>query len=190
MLTPEERRIVFQYCWEHPVAACPRCGGAFKLHELGTEPFGPSWRSDLCPSCRIPLTAAVRGHIAACSVLLVQAAEFKERAQAARREAQELQKTSQQLRDRSEVLSAEASSAIEEAVRVRQDRNAAREEPPLSVGDRVRPRWRPLALGTVVGISDRDPALVEVHWDGGTPPFDRVSFRASELVRVSVRPPR
>ena len=71
-LTPEERRLLFRYCLEHPIARCPKCAGEYKMSELGTDLFGT--RSSLCRSCRVPLTDSIRAHLASCTFLRVQVA--------------------------------------------------------------------------------------------------------------------
>ena len=37
MLTVEERRLIFQYCWDHPVASCGSCQHDYRLPELGAD---------------------------------------------------------------------------------------------------------------------------------------------------------
>ena len=34
MLTLEERRLIFQYCWDHPVASCVPCHAEYRLPGL------------------------------------------------------------------------------------------------------------------------------------------------------------
>ena len=81
MLSPEERRILIRYCWDHRIAVCSVCEGTYKLDQLGAELLGlySSW--DLCPPCRIPLVDSIRAHMAACTTLRVQTAEARERGQ-------------------------------------------------------------------------------------------------------------
>ena len=124
MLFPEEHRLLIRYCWDHLIAECPVCGRAYKLHELGTELFGRYSSSELCPRCRVPLLASIRAHMAACTVIAAQAAEALQRARTTREHSRELQKGSQQARDRSEVLGAEAESLRDEAERLRQQRKS------------------------------------------------------------------
>ena len=79
MLTVEERRLIFQYCWEHPVASCVPCHAEYRLPELGADVF--RGLSHLCPRCRADLSASAREHVASCTALRVQEAEARERAQ-------------------------------------------------------------------------------------------------------------
>jgi len=53
-LTPEERLLLFRYCWEHVVAQCFACNASFQQHQLGGDLL--AHRSYLCPRCRADLT--------------------------------------------------------------------------------------------------------------------------------------
>jgi hypothetical protein len=77
MLTPSERGLLLQYCRDHPLAFCPTCCKTLSLHEVGTDVL--VGRRDFCPACRIDLTAALRQHIAECTVVRVQACELEVR---------------------------------------------------------------------------------------------------------------
>jgi hypothetical protein len=77
MLTVEERRLLFQYCWDHAVASCGPCQADYRLPELGADPF--RGLSHLCPRCRADLSASAREHVASCTALRVQEAEARER---------------------------------------------------------------------------------------------------------------
>ena len=122
MLSPDERLLLLRYCWDHLVAECPVCEGTYRLDELTGELFGLYSSSELCPRCRIPLVESIRAHMAACTVLRVQAAEARERAQATREQSRQLQKESQQARDRADVVGAEAESLRDKAERLRRQR--------------------------------------------------------------------
>ena len=66
-LSPEERAILFRYCWNHAVAKCVACTGRFRQNELGADLL--SHRIHLCPRCRADLTESVRGHLYGCAML-------------------------------------------------------------------------------------------------------------------------
>src|SRR5262245_16715327 len=68
VLTPEERALVFAYCWGHVVARCPVCDVGYRYTELGADILGGRHlaggsRTNLCPRCRRDLTEAVRSHL-------------------------------------------------------------------------------------------------------------------------------
>ena len=123
MLSPEERRLLLRYCWDHLIAECPVCRGTYKLDELGAEMFGLYSSSELCPRCRIPLVESIRAHMAACTVTGAQAAETRERARATRDQSRQLQKESRQAQDRAGVLGAEAQMLRDEAARLQRERS-------------------------------------------------------------------
>ena len=106
-LTPEERILLFRYCWEHVVAKCLACNASFRQHQLGGDLL--AHRSYLCPRCRADLTESLRGHLYGCARL---PEEVRQRAQDAREAARRLVKDSSQLRDQAEVLMREAEAAI------------------------------------------------------------------------------
>jgi hypothetical protein len=66
-LTPEEQRLLFRFCREHPIAQCQSCRGDYTMAELGSDLFGT--RFNLCRSCRVPLTDSIREHLALCTRL-------------------------------------------------------------------------------------------------------------------------
>lgn len=66
-LSPDERAILFRYCWNHAVAKCVACAGRFRQNELGADLL--SHRIHLCPRCRADLTESVRGHLYGCAML-------------------------------------------------------------------------------------------------------------------------
>jgi hypothetical protein len=39
-LTPEEQRLLFRFCREHPIARCRSCRGDYTMAELGSDLFG------------------------------------------------------------------------------------------------------------------------------------------------------
>jgi hypothetical protein len=80
MLSPEERRLLVRYCWDHQIAVCSVCEGTYKLDELGAEMLGLYSSSELCSRCRIPLVDSIRAHMASCTVMGVQTAEAGDRA--------------------------------------------------------------------------------------------------------------
>src|SRR5215510_13551519 len=73
-----------------------------------------SGRMNLCPRCRLDLTAAVRAHLYRCAML---PSEVRRRAQAVREAAQRLVKENHQLRDKSDVLIREAEAMLFETQR-------------------------------------------------------------------------
>jgi hypothetical protein len=77
MLTPDERRLIFRYCWNHLVASCEPCQTHYRIDQLGIDSF--RGLSHLCTKCRADLKASVRKHIASCTALRVQEAEAQER---------------------------------------------------------------------------------------------------------------
>jgi hypothetical protein len=90
--------LLFKYCFGHTVAECVICGESFQHRQLGVDLLGN--RTQLCPRCRIDLTASVREHLYACAVL---PAEIRRRAEDARRTARRLLKDNRQLADRADV---------------------------------------------------------------------------------------
>jgi hypothetical protein len=64
MLTPEERRLIFLYCMDHPVARCGPCHEEYRRTELAADLL--RGLSHLCPKCFMDLTESVREHIATC----------------------------------------------------------------------------------------------------------------------------
>src|SRR5262245_64787146 len=58
-LSSEERAVLYQYCWHHPVAECTACRASVRI----------SNRTHLCPRCHVDLSASVRAHLSACSWL-------------------------------------------------------------------------------------------------------------------------
>jgi hypothetical protein len=117
MLTVEERRLIFQYCWEHPVASCVPCHAEYRLPELAADVF--RGLSHLCPKCRADLSASAREHLASRTALRVQAREIRGRAQDARQVSVDFGKQSQQASDHADLLDAEAESVEDEASRFR-----------------------------------------------------------------------
>jgi len=112
-LTPEERVLLFTFCWDHVVARCPICDVSFHYTGLAADILGGGG-TNLCPRCRLDLTEAVRAHLFRCPML---PSAIRHRAQELRDAAQRLVKESQQLRDRSDVLIREAEAALFESQR-------------------------------------------------------------------------
>jgi hypothetical protein len=48
---PEDRSLLFVYCFDHVVAQCVSCNRAFRMAELGADALGGG-RTNLCPGCR------------------------------------------------------------------------------------------------------------------------------------------
>jgi len=116
MLTPDERALIFRYCWDHTVAECLTCGRGVGWRELAADPL--DGRSNLCPHCRKDLTENVRAHLYRCALM---PAQVRQRAEALREAARHLVKQSQQLRDAADVLVREAEVAV------RKERQALRD---------------------------------------------------------------
>jgi len=106
-LSPEERALLFMYCFGHAVAECLACAGGFRQQELASEFMGN--RMYLCPRCRADLTESVRGHIYRCTML---PSEVRLRTRELREATQKLLKRSQETVDRADVLTREAEAAI------------------------------------------------------------------------------
>ena len=120
MLSPEERDLLFQYCWGHVVARCPKCGSAYRMQDLGADLTRQ--QSTFCSLCRISLVRSIRAHLASCTALRVRAAAIRGRARDAHDEAVTLRKQSEQASDRADILDAEADAAEDEAARFRRQR--------------------------------------------------------------------
>jgi hypothetical protein len=105
-LSPEERALLFRFCWDHAVAKCAACARSFRQTELGADFLGK--RAHLCPRCRVDLTESVRGHLYSCTML---PEEVHLRAREARDATSKLIRQSHQT-DRADVLMREAEAAI------------------------------------------------------------------------------
>ena len=105
-LSPEERAILFRYCWNHAVAKCVACTGSFRQAELGGDLL--SHRIHLCPRCRVDLTESVRGHLFSCAIL---PAELRLSAGATRDAARKLVAQRYQLSEDADRLIQEAEAA-------------------------------------------------------------------------------
>lgn len=102
-LSPEERAILFRYCWAHAVARCVACAQDFRQQELGADFLGH--RAHICPRCRADLTESLRGHLYRCGAL---PGELRDRTREAREAAAKLIKRSRELVDRTDVLKRES----------------------------------------------------------------------------------
>ena len=114
-LSPEERALLFLYCWKHAVAKCGRCAREYRQSELAADLF--SGREHLCPECNAELLDNVRSHLYSCSMLPT---EVRRRAQVARETARTLVKRGRELSDRADVLMREAEAtlcALQETIR-------------------------------------------------------------------------
>ena len=107
VLRPEERLLLFRYCFGHAVAECVTCARSFRHAELASDLMGN--RTHLCPSCRADLTDAVRAHLHRCATL---PSELRSRAQEACEQTRKLIKRSQQSVDRADALAREAEAEI------------------------------------------------------------------------------
>jgi hypothetical protein len=115
MLTLGQRAALLIYCADHPVAVCSRCSELVSIAEAATDAFMN--HLDYCPRCTADLTTSLRKHLDECT--WIRAQEIRERAQATRQHAREIDKQSAQLRDRAELLAAEAEAELERARRVK-----------------------------------------------------------------------
>ena len=120
-LSPEERVLLFRYCWDHAAAECQGCAKGYRITELASDLF--SGRELLCPRCRSNLIASVRTHFYNCTTLPVA---VRHRARGVREAAQRLVKQSQEFGDRADVLMRELEVAL------RALREIAILQPPLS----------------------------------------------------------
>jgi len=106
-LGPEERAILFRYCWSHSVAKCIACTERFRQQELGVDLL--SHRTHLCPRCRADLIESVRGHLYSCAVLPT---EMRLRAGNMRDTLRQVVKQRQRSSAPAEVLIREAEAAV------------------------------------------------------------------------------
>ena len=107
-LGPEERLLLFRYCWDHAVAECPPCVGAYRLTALAMDLFAHT--EHLCPRCRADLTATVRAHLHTCTMLPTN---VRQRAREAREAAHRLVKQSRELVDSADVLKLSLEVAVQ-----------------------------------------------------------------------------
>jgi len=106
-LSPEERQLLFRYCFDHAVAQCASCSQDFRQAELGSDLLRS--RTNLCPRCRVDLTERLREHLYSCTML---PGEVRRRAREARAAARRLLLGSQ-LPDRADALVREAQAAFD-----------------------------------------------------------------------------
>jgi hypothetical protein len=71
-LSPEERALLFRYCWDHAAAECEGCAKRYRITELASDLFGG--QELLCPRCRANLIGSVRAHFYDCAMLLRRSA--------------------------------------------------------------------------------------------------------------------
>jgi hypothetical protein len=68
-LSPEERALLFRYCWDQAAAECEHCAKSYRITELASDLF--SGKELLCPRCRADLIGSVRAHLYGCAMLPV-----------------------------------------------------------------------------------------------------------------------
>jgi len=103
-LGPEERALLFRYCWSHAAGNCTACAKNFRHQELAAEFLGHG--TNLCPRCRADLTESMRGHLYSCAMV---PEEVRRRARDAHDAAGKL---IEQAADRADGLMREAEAAI------------------------------------------------------------------------------
>src|SRR5262245_8779694 len=125
-LTGVERSRVIRLCWDHPVAACEACHREYRITEMGNDML--TGRYYFCPYCRADLIWSVRQHLADCAAVLQNDPRWQAEVREALRRARETRKTSQQIRDaseltriESEVLRAKVEDTTEVARQAQQD---------------------------------------------------------------------
>ena len=106
-LSPEERALLFRYCWDHAAAERDGCAKRYRINELASDLFGG--QELLCPRCRAKLIGSVRAHFYNCAIL---PSTVRQRAREARQAAQRLVKQSRELGDRADVLMRELEVAL------------------------------------------------------------------------------
>ncbi len=106
-LSPEERALLFRYCWGHAAAKCTACAKSFRYEQLAADLF--DHRTNLCPPCRADLTESMRGHLYSCAMV---PEEVRRRARDARDAAGKLIKQSHQAVARADGLMREAEAAL------------------------------------------------------------------------------
>jgi hypothetical protein len=117
MLILGQRAALLLHCADHPIAVCPQCAKAVRVADARTDAFMS--HLDYCPQCSADLTAALRTHLAECTWILAEARHTRARAQTIREDARGTAKTSEQLHDRAEVLSAEAEAELQRSQRMK-----------------------------------------------------------------------
>jgi hypothetical protein len=106
-------QLVFTVCWDPCRRPMPNLCRQLPLHGTCRRHLGRGG-TNLCPSCRLNITEAVRAHLFRCPML---PSAIRPRAQELRDAGQRLVKESQQRRDRSDVLMREAEAALFRAQR-------------------------------------------------------------------------
>jgi hypothetical protein len=107
VLSPEERVVLFQYCWDHTATECEQCAKSYRVTELASDLF--SGREHLCPQCRADLLGSVRAHLYSCAIL---PAAVLQRLREAREVAQRLVKRGREPSDVADVLMRELEVAL------------------------------------------------------------------------------
>lgn len=87
MLMPDERALFREYCNDHPIAVCHQCSEAVTFDRIGADII--MGKRDFCPMCRADLTNRLREHLAACTLMRVQAREIRARSREVRQESRE-----------------------------------------------------------------------------------------------------
>jgi hypothetical protein len=106
VLTPGQRALLFQACWEHAVAHCARCRVSFKPRQLNDLFRG---YSHLCPRCRRDLSGSIRQHLIACATATLLAShDVVAEAKVLRERSTKIRKNAHRLRDAASVVTAEA----------------------------------------------------------------------------------
>ena len=107
VLSPEERVVLFRFCWEHTVAECEQCAKGYRVTELASDLF--SGRVHLCPQCRSDLLGSARAHLYSCAIL---PAPVLQRLREAREVAQRLVKRGREVSAVADVLMRELEVAL------------------------------------------------------------------------------
>jgi len=136
-LTGVERSRVIRLCWDHPVAACEACRREYRITEMGNDML--TGRYYFCPYCRADLVWSVRQHIADCAVIHQSNPQWQAEVREALTRARETRKSSQQLRDaseltriESEVLRDRVQDTTEAARQAKQDAERIKRSDPLA----------------------------------------------------------
>jgi len=128
VLTPGERALLFEACWDHPVAHCGRCGGSFKPPQLADLFRG---YSHLCPKCRRDLSSSIRQHLVACATAtLLASQDVIADAKPVRGTSTKIRKDAQRLRDAVGVVTTEAPAVTSRERHAREKRAERKRDAP------------------------------------------------------------